>query len=101
MSKKSVTNRNLKRRRLVAKYAGQRLELKEIIRSPASSEEQRQQAQLKLQSLPRDSSSVRLRNRCYFYSRGQGVYQRFGLCRNKLRELAMSGMVPGLVKSSW
>ena len=101
MAKKSVYHRNLKRQRTVLRYAVQRRELKELIRSPNVGDDEREQAMLKLQRLPRNASPVRLRNRCSFHGRGKGVYRRFGLCRNRLREAAMGGEIPGLVKSSW
>ncbi|WP_347331090.1 30S ribosomal protein S14 [Marinimicrobium locisalis] len=101
MAKKSMVAREAKRARTAAKYAAKRAELKEIVTSPASSEEQVWEAQVKLQKLPRDSSPVRIRRRCRITGRPHGVYRKFGLCRHKLREAAMRGDVPGLVKSSW
>ena len=97
MAKKSMIERELKRTQLVAKYATKRAELKKIISDVNTSEEDRFEATLKLQQLPRDSSPVRQRNRC----RPHGFYNKFGLGRNKLREAAMRGDVPGLKKSSW
>ena len=101
MAKVSMVVREKKRTKLVAKYAVKRAELKEIIRSPDSTDEQRWDAQIKLQSLPRDSSPVRQRNRCGLTGRHHGFYRKFGLSRNKLREAAMRGEVPGLKKASW
>ncbi|MGJ8515420.1 30S ribosomal protein S14 [Carnimonas bestiolae] len=101
MAKKSMVERELKRTKLVEKYAARRAELKAIIQSVNASDEEKFEAQLKLQSLPRDSSSVRQRNRCRVTGRPHGYYNKFGLGRNKLREAAMNGNVPGLTKSSW
>lgn len=102
MAKKSMINREAKRIRLVEKYAERRKELKEIIRKVNDySIEERMAAQAALQKLPRDSSPVRLQRRCRITGRPHAVYRKFGLSRNKLRELAMRGEVPGLRKSSW
>lgn len=101
MAKKSMIARELKRANAVAKYATKRKELKAIVVSPESSEEQVWEAQVKLQKLPRDASPVRQQRRCRITGRPHGVYRKFGLCRNKLREAAMRGDVPGLVKASW
>lgn len=101
MAKKSMVAREAKRASTVAKYAAKRAELKATIASPASSEEQVWEAQVKLQQLPRDASPSRGRRRCRVTGRPHGVYRKFGLCRHKLREAAMRGDVPGLVKSSW
>lgn len=101
MAKKSVIMRELKREKLVARYAKKRTELKAIIRNINSSDEERSAAQLKLNSLPRDSSPSRQRTRCAITGRPRGVYSKFGLGRNKLREAAMSGEIPGLTKASW
>jgi small subunit ribosomal protein S14 len=101
MAKKSMIAREVKRAKLVAKYATQRAELKVIINDPQSSPEQIDEAVLKLQKLPRDASPVRQQRRCRVSGRPHGVYRKFGLCRNKLREAAMRGDVPGLVKASW
>lgn len=101
MAKKSMVAREEKRARTVAKYAAKRAELKAKIVDPASSEEQVWEAQVKLQQLPRDASPSRVRRRCRITGRPHGVYRKFGLCRHKLREAAMRGDVPGLVKSSW
>lgn len=101
MAKKSMVEREQKRAELVAKYAAKRTELKKIISDVNASEEERFEATLKLQQLPRDSSPVRQRNRCRITGRPHGFYNKFGLGRNKLREAAMRGDVPGLKKSSW
>jgi len=101
MAKKSMIAREAKRAKLAAKYAKRRAELKEIVRSPNSSFEQVMAATDSLQKLPRDSSLVRKRNRCAITGRPHGVYKKFGLCRNKIRESAMEGDLPGLTKASW
>ena len=101
MAKKSMVERELKRTKLVAKYAAKRDALKTIINDVNASEEERFDAQLKLQQLPRDAHPVRQRNRCRITGRPHGYYNKFGLSRNKLREAAMRGDVPGLTKSSW
>ncbi len=96
-----MVQRELKRSRLAAKYADKRSELKTIIRSLDSSYDEKMAAVEKLQKLPRDSSPVRKQNRCRVTGRPHGVYRKFGLCRNKIREAAMRGDIPGLVKASW
>lgn len=101
MAKVSMVAREDKRARLVKKYAAKRAELKAIVASVDASPEDKMAAQEKLQSLPRDSSPVRKRNRCRVTGRPRGYYRKFGLGRNKLREAAMQGMIPGLTKSSW
>lgn len=101
MAKLSLINRELKRQALVKKYAARRAALQAIIEDQSISEEERYQARLKLQQLPRDSSPTRLRNRCELTGRPRGTYRKFGLGRNKLREKAMRGEVPGIVKASW
>lgn len=101
MAKTSMIQREKKRTKMVAKYAGKRQALKAVIKDPKTSDEERWQAQLALQGLPRDSSPSRQRRRCELTGRPHGVYRKFGLCRNKLREHAMLGQVPGVVKSSW
>ncbi|MDR5867814.1 30S ribosomal protein S14 [Halomonas koreensis] len=101
MAKKSMVEREAKRAKLVEKYSAKRAELKAIIQDVNASDEERFDAQLKLQQLPRDSSPVRQRNRCRVTGRPHGYYNKFGLGRNKLREAAMRGDVPGLKKSSW
>ena len=101
MAKNSMIAREKKRTRLVKQYATKRAELKGVIKNINSSYEERYSAQLKLQSLPRDASPSRGRNRCSITGRPHGYYRKFGLARNKLREAAMRGDVPGLVKASW
>ena len=101
MAKTSVINREAKRAKLARKYAAKREALKKVIIDPNASHEEREAASIKLQKLPRNSSSVRLRNRCRMTGRPHGFYRKFGLGRNKLREAAMQGDVPGLVKASW
>ena len=101
MAKKSMIAREKKRAAAVAKYAEKRTALKKIIKDPASSPELVDEAVLKLQKLPRDGSASRGVKRCRQTGRPHAVYSKFGLCRNKLREAAMRGDVPGLVKSSW
>lgn len=101
MAKKSMIQRELKRAKMVARYANKRSRLKAIISNVNSSDEEKQLAQAKLNSLPRDSSPIRQRKRCAITGRPHGVYRKFGLGRNKLREAAMSGEIPGLTKASW
>lgn len=101
MAKKSMIAREKKRGEAVAKYKVKRDELKIIIADPSVNYEEKQQAVYQLQSLPRDSSPVRQRNRCELTGRPHGYFRKFGLGRNKLREAAMRGDVPGLTKASW
>jgi small subunit ribosomal protein S14 len=101
MAKLSIINRDLKRRATVKKYAARRAELVAIIDNHAASDEDRMQARLKIQQMPRNASPSRLTNRCQLTGRGRGVYRKFGLCRQKLREYALRGEVPGVVKASW
>ena len=101
MAKKSMINRELRRAKLAARYAAKRAELKAIIVNPETSFEEQMQAQAKLASLPRDSSPTRQVRRCQITGRPKGVYRKFGLGRNKLREHAMKGDIPGLRKASW
>ena len=101
MAKASMIARENRREKMVKRYAKKRASLKEIIRDPKSSEEERAQAQIKLQKLPRDANPIRMQRRCTLTGRPHAVYRKFGLGRNKLRELAMKGDIPGLVKSSW
>jgi small subunit ribosomal protein S14 len=101
MAKKSMVAREDKRARTVAKYASKRAKLKEIIGDVSADDDARWEAQVALQKLPRNANPVRQRRRCQITGRPHGVYRKFGLCRNKLREAAMRGDVPGLVKSSW
>ena len=92
---------NRKRRKLVEQYAKRRAELKEIVRNPNSTPEEREAAVFKLQKLPRNASPVRIVNRCEITGRPRAYYRDFGLARNKFRELALSGWLPGVTKSSW
>ena len=101
MAKKSMVNRERKRSKLAARYADKRAQLKTVIANPESTFEEREEAIIKLQKMPRDSSPVRGRNRCRLTGRPHGFYRKFGLSRNELRRLAMEGHVPGLVKASW
>lgn len=101
MAKKSMINRETKRALLAKKYAAKRAVLKDIVKDEARSYDEREDARLRLQKLPRDSSPVRKRNRCRLTGRPHGYYRKFGLGRNELRRLAMQGHVPGLVKASW
>jgi len=101
MAKKSMLLREVKRAATVKRYASKRAEYKKIIRNPKSSDEERYEAQLRLQALPRDASPTRLRNRCAITGRPRGYYRKFGLGRNKLREATMWGVIPGLSKASW
>ncbi len=101
MAKISLINRENKRRALVAKYSVRRAELMAAINNAALSVEDRQAARLKLQQLPRNASPVRQHNRCALTGRSRGVFRKFGLSRIKLREYAMRGEVPGMVKASW
>jgi small subunit ribosomal protein S14 len=96
-----MVEREKKRAKMVAKYAAKRAALKEIISDKNASDEERWDAQMKLQALPRDASPVRQQRRCGLTGRPHAVYRKFGLARNKLREAAMRGDVPGLVKASW
>lgn len=101
MAKTSMINREVKRAKLAARYADKRAELKKVIASETASYEEKMEAATKLQKLPRDSSPSRQQNRCVLTGRPRGVYSKFGLGRNKLREHTMKGDVPGLRKASW
>ena len=101
MAKRCMVNREIKREKLVKKYAVKRAELKKQMLNPALSFEERQEAAKKFHSLPRNSSASRMRNRCNLTGRPHGYYRKFGLSRNKLREHAMKGDIPGLVMASW
>lgn len=101
MAKKSMINRESRRLQAVQKHAQKRAELKELIRKPDTSDEDRLEAQRRLQAMPRDASPVRLQRRCRLTGRPHGFYRKFGLGRNKLREAAMRGDIPGLRKASW
>jgi small subunit ribosomal protein S14 len=101
VAKTSLIEREKKREMLVKKYAPKRAELNAIIADQSRSEEERFQARLKLQQLPRNANPTRLRNRCELTGRPRGTYRKFGLGRSKLREIAMRGEVPGMTKASW
>ncbi len=101
MAKKSMIARERKREALVQKYKVKRLQLRSIIKDSSASFEDKDLASMQLQKLPRDSSSIRLRNRCNLTGRPHGYFRKFGLSRNKLREASMRGDVPGIRKASW
>lgn len=101
MAKKSMIAREVKRQKTVARFAAKRAELKKIIASPNSTDEERRDALARMQKLPRDASPSRLTNRCALSGRPKGYYRKFGLGRNKLREQTMGGNIPGLSKASW
>ncbi|HKZ74492.1 MAG TPA: 30S ribosomal protein S14 [Steroidobacteraceae bacterium] len=101
MAKTNMVEREKRRAKLVKKYAVKRAQLKELIRSPRTSPEERAAAQARLQSMPRDASPSRQRMRCAITGRSRGVYRKFGLARVKIREVANRGEIPGLSKASW
>lgn len=101
MAKASMIAREKKRARTVEKFAAKRAVLKAVLKDPNTGDEEKWDAQIRLQKMPRDASPVRKQNRCQLTGRPHGVYRKFGLCRNKLREAAMRGDVPGLTKASW
>ena len=101
MAKLALKLRDQKRRKMVEKFKTRRAQLLEILHDSRASDEAKEQARDKLQKLPRDASPVRLRNRCALTGRPRGVYRKFGLARNKLRDLALKGEVPGIIKASW
>ncbi|MGI8468653.1 MAG: 30S ribosomal protein S14 [Pyrinomonadaceae bacterium] len=101
MAKISKVVKNEKRKKLVAQYAERRLELKKVINNPKSTPEQVDEAVMKLQKMPRDASAARVRNRCSQTGRTRGYLRKFGTSRIALRELALRGQIPGVVKSSW
>ena len=101
MAKLSLINRQVKREQLVKKYQPKRKALQATINDSKRSDEERMEARLQLQQLPRNANPTRLRNRCALTGRPRGTFRKFGLGRNKLREVAMRGEVPGLVKASW
>jgi len=101
MAKTSMVEREKRRAGIVKKYAARRAKLKELIRSPKSSPEERAAAMAALQAQPRDASAARQRNRCAITGRSRGVYRKFGLSRVKIREVASRGEIPGLAKASW
>ena len=101
MAKKSMVNREVKRAKLVQQHAAKRAALKAVIADQTKPIEERFKATHKLAELPRNSSATRLHNRCQLTGRPRGVFRKFGLCRNKIRELAFNGEIPGVVKASW
>ena len=101
MAKKSMVNKNERRKATVAKYAAKRAELKELIRNPKTSDADRELAGIQLQKLPKDASPTRIRNRCGITGRPRGYVRKFGLSRIALREMAHRGELPGVTKSSW
>jgi small subunit ribosomal protein S14 len=101
MAKQSSVNKNNRRKKLVAQFAGKRKRLKEIANDLKRPAEERFAARLKLAQLPRNSAATRVRNRCEMTGRARGYYRKLKLCRNQLRELASQGLIPGMVKSSW
>ena len=101
MAKISMVERDKKRKKIMLRYVTKRADLKAVIKSPTTSYEEKQEAMLKLQKLPKNASPIRMRNRCALTGRPKGYYRKFGLGRNKLREAAMRGDIPGLVKASW
>jgi len=101
MAKLALINREKKRAKTAAKYAAKRAELLAIINNAKLTDEERMEARLKYQQLPRNASPSRQRNRCALTGRPRGVFRKFGLARNKLREIAMRGEVPGMTKASW
>lgn len=101
MAKTSMINRDVRRKKLATKYAAKRAELRDKVRNIKLSEEERHEAMLALQKLPRDSSAIRQRNRCSLTGRSRGYYRKFGLSRSKLREVMVKGDAPGVVKASW
>jgi small subunit ribosomal protein S14 len=101
MAKLALVNRERKRRAMVKKFASKRAELISLTQNPKLSDEDRYAARLRLQQLPRNASPVRLRNRCTLTGRPRGVFRKFGLARNKLRDIALRGEIPGVIKASW
>ncbi len=101
MAKLALINREAKRRKMVEQFRAKREALEAIVNDQSRSEEERYEARLKIQALPRNSSSVRLRNRCQLTGRPRGVFRKFGLGRSKLRDFVMRGEVPGMTKASW
>ena len=101
MAKLSLINRDIKRVKLAEKYAAKRAALKAIVDDASKSDEERYEARLKIQALPRNANPTRQRRRCAITGRPRGVFRKFGLARNKLRELAMKGEIPGVTKGSW
>ena len=101
MAKKSMIAKNLNRRKIVARYAEKRKELKAIIKNPKSSLDEKKIALMALEKMPRDANPIRIRNRCNLTGRPRGYYRKFGLSRISLREMANNGKIPGITKASW
>ena len=101
MAKLAVINRQAKREATVKKFAEKRKNLLSIIQDPKATDDARDEARAKIQAMPRDASPVRLRNRCAMTGRPRGTFRKFGLARNKIREIAMRGEIPGMIKASW
>ena len=101
MAKLSLINRDEKRRKLVKKFAKKREALEAVMNNTKASEEVRYAARLKIQQLPRNANATRLRNRCALTGRPRGYFRKFGLARNKLRDIALRGEIPGVIKASW
>ncbi len=101
MAKLSLINREKKREALVEKFSAKRAKMKLQLQDTTLSEQEKFELRLKLQSLPRNANPTRLRNRCALTGRPRGFFRRFGLCRNKIREIAMCGEIPGVTKASW
>ena len=101
MAKLALINRDEKRRKMIEKYAAKRADLVAVINDVSRTDEERVEARLKIQALPKNSSPVRLRNRCQLTGRPRGVFRKFGLGRSKLRDFVMRGEVPGMTKASW
>jgi small subunit ribosomal protein S14 len=101
VAKLALIEREKKRARLAAKYAGKRADLKAIIEDTSKSEDERYEARLALQQLPRNANPTRQRNRCELTGRPRGTFRKFGLARNKIREIAFRGEIPGVTKASW
>jgi len=101
VAKLSLINRDIKRTKLAQKYAAKRTALKTLIADASKTDEERYQARLQLQQLPRNANPTRQRNRCIVTGRARGVFSKFGLTRHKLREMALRGEVPGITKASW
>jgi len=101
MARKSLLNRNERRKALIGKYRERRAELKKVLSDPSAGSAEKAAALMALEKLPRDSSPIRVRNRCALTGRSRGTFRKFGLGRNVLREIAMNGEIPGVTKSSW
>ncbi|QJR12547.1 30S ribosomal protein S14 [Usitatibacter rugosus] len=101
MAKLAVINRNFKRQATVKKFAVKRAALQAVMKDPKATDEARDEARAKFHAMPRDASPVRLRNRCALTGRPRGTFRKFGLARNKIREIAMRGEIPGMTKASW